>query len=208
MSCIYGGLVTGLEVARYIDTLKKRYDEIKGDCFEIALAKEQAFKHDLLSRKGGENIHVLHEELSDLLVANVTVVRNNEALKETIDAIKVIRERYKNITLDDHSQVLNQTYTLAAQFHAMLEISLAIAKGALLRNEFRGSHYKPEFPRRDDENWLKTTIALYDPNLDEPEITYEPVDIRHIKPVERKYAKTTASIPEFENVPKNILLPI
>jgi succinate dehydrogenase / fumarate reductase flavoprotein subunit len=208
ISCIYGGLVTGLEVARYIDTLKKRYDEIKSDCFEIALAKEQAFKHDLLSRKGGENIHVLHEELSDLLVANVTVVRNNEALKETIDAIKVIRDRYKNITLDDHSQVLNQTYTLAAQFHAMLEISLAIAKGALMRNEFRGSHYKPEFPKRDDENWLKTTIALYHPDLDEPEITYEPVDIRHIKPVERKYVKTTASIPEFENVPKNILLPI
>ena len=90
----------------------------------------------------------------------------------------------------------------------MLEIALVIAKGALLRDEFRGSHYKPEFPSRDDKNWLKTTIATYDPEKDEPDITYEPVDIRHIQPVERKYVKTQAGPPEFERVPKNIQLPI
>ena len=77
-----------------------------------------------------------------------------------------------------------------------------------MRDEFRCSHYKPEFPKRDDENWLKTTIATFDPNQDEPVITYEPVDIRHVKPVERKYVKTQAGPPEFERVPKNIQLPI
>lgn len=208
MSCIYGGLVIGCEVPRYIDNLKKRLKDIKEDCFQKALAQEQAFKHDLMSRSGKENIHHLHEELADLMVTHVTVVRSNKDLKEAIKKIKEIRERYKKIALDDRSHTLNQTYAFANQFQSMLEIALVIAKGALLRDEFRGSHYKPEFPKRDDENWLKTTIATYDPNFDEPVITYEPVDIRHVKPVERKYVKTQAGPPEFERVPKNIQLPI
>ncbi len=54
---------------------------------------------------------------------------------------------------------VNQTYTFANQFDSMLELALVITKGALLRDEFRGAHYKPEFPERDDEHWLKTTIA-------------------------------------------------
>ena len=63
----------------------------------------------------------------------------------------------------------------------MLELAMVITKGAFLRNEFRGAHYKPEFPERDDKNWLKTTLATYHANLDEPLITYEPVDLRHLK---------------------------
>ena len=208
MSCIYGGLVIGCEVPRYIENLKKRTHDVKEEAFQKALAQEQAFKHDLLSRKGKENIHHLHDELADLMVTHVTVVRSNKDLKEAIAKIKQIKERYQKISLDDRSHTLNQTYAFANQFQSMLEIALVIAKGALLRDEFRGSHYKPEFPKRDDENWLKTTIATYDPNQDEPVITYEPVDIRHVKPVERKYVKTQAGPPEFERVPKNIQLPI
>lgn len=208
MSCIYGGLVVGGEVPRYIDDLDKRTFEVKEDYFQKALAKEQAFKHELLSRRGKENIHQLHEELAEIMVKNVTVVRNNKALQETLEKIKEIKERYKNINLDDKSHHLNQTFTLANQFQAMLEIALVITKGALLRDEFRGSHYKPEFPHREDEKWLKTTIATYDPNFDEPIISYEPVDIRHVKPVERKYVKTQAGPPIFERVPNNIQLPI
>ena len=89
---------------------------------------------------------------------------------------------------------------------AMIELALVITKGALLRDEFRGSHFKFEFPKRDDENWLKTTIAEYDEN--EPKISYVAVDLRHVKPVERKYVKTHKDIPEFDNMPKNIRLPI
>ncbi len=207
MSCIYGGLVTGLDVVYYLDSLTRSYTEIGPSPFEQALGKEQAFKHDLLSRKGSENIHMLHEELSDILVKNCTVVRDNEELKETIEEIKSIRERYQNISLDDRSQVLNQTYVLANQFRAMLELALVIAKGALMRDEFRGAHYKPEFPDRDDTNWLKTTIALYNEEKGEPDISYEDVDTRHVKPVLRSYKKTHDR-PEIVRIPENIQLPI
>jgi len=75
-----------------------------------------------------------------------------------------------------------------------------------LRNEFRGAHYKPEFPSRDDENWLKTTIAAYDP--EEPKISYRPVDLRHLKPSLRDYTKAKKVKPTLENIPANIQFPI
>lgn len=208
MSCVFGGLVTGIEVNRYVEEgLDKHYTDITKDCFEGALAKEQAIKHEILSRSGPENIHQLHDELAHQMVSHVTVVRHNDMLKETIDFIKDIRKRYQNICLDDKSTTLNQTYILANQFRAMLEVALVIAKGALLRDEFRGSHYKPGL-ERDDQNWLKTTIAEYDREAGEPKISYRVVDTRHVKPVERKYVKTHQDIPEFLNMPKEIKLPI
>ncbi|MCI5051607.1 MAG: succinate dehydrogenase flavoprotein subunit [Simkaniaceae bacterium] len=207
MSCIYGGLVAGLDIPNYLGSLTQHCDDLSPDCFEQALGKEQAFKHDLLSRRGNENIHALHEELADLMVKNCTVVRHNPELEETIHEIKAIRDRYANISLDDTSQVLNQTYIFAAQFKPMIELCLVIAKGALLRDEFRGAHYKPDFPERDDDKWLKTTIATYNQEKGEPDINYEPVDIRHLDPVKRSYVKTHHK-PELKNIPANIHLPI
>ena len=168
--------------------------------------KEEAFKRDLLSRKGDQNIHALHDEMADLMLQNVTVKRNNKALQTTIDNLKEIRERYKYISLSDTGHVLNQTYVLANQFRPMIELALVMTKGALLRDEFRGSHFKPEFTVRDDENWLKSTIATYDP--DEPKIDYESIDIRHLKPVLRDYVRAKKVKPELTNVPSNIDLPI
>ena len=155
-----------------------------------------------------KNVHALHEELARMMVQHVTVKRNNKDLKETLEKIKEIRERYKNISLDDKGSHLNQTYIFANQFHSMLELALIITKGALLRDEFRGSHFKPEFPERDDENWLKTTIATYNPQSDEPEISYEPIDTPYLKPIQRDYSKAKRIKPKLENIPPNIELPI
>ncbi len=140
------------------------------------------------------------------MVKNVTVVRNNADLKKTLEAIKQIRERYKQIKLDDTGSLLNQSLIFALQFDAMIEIALIIVKGALLRDEFRGAHYKPEFPKRDDEHWLKTTVARYMP--DESEVFYRPVDIRHLTPSLRDYSKARKVKPTLENIPANIQLPI
>ncbi len=208
LSCIFGGLVTGGEVPRYLEELKHSYGNLPSRIFSEALAKEESFKHDLLTRDGSENVHALHDELADWMVKNVTVKRENKDLKQTIEEIKKIRERYEHITLDDHGAAMNQTYAFANQFRAMLELSLVITKGALLRNEFRGAHYKPEFPTRDDEHWLKTTIATFDPIQDEPMISYKPIDVRHLKPVMRDYSKAKKVVPHLENIPANIQLPV
>lgn len=88
----------------------------------------------------------------------------------------------------------------------MLELALAITKGALLRDEFWGSHYKEEFPKRDDEHWLKTTLASYSP--EEPVITYKPVDTCHVQPTLRDYTKSSVGEIKFTRVPETIRLPI
>ena len=138
----------------------------------------------------------------------MSVKRDNPDLEKTIVKLKEIRERSKHIQLDDQGRKLNQTYAFARQFPAMLELSLVIAKGALLRNEFRGAHYKPEFPERNDDEWLKTTIASYDKNSDEPKISYEAVDIRHLDPIKRDYTQAKKVTPTLKNIPSNIQLPL
>lgn len=208
LACIYSGLVAGCEVPHYLAHLEKGYEDIPQACFDLGLVQEEDLQKDLLSRKGTENVHQLHDELADWMVRNVTVKRDNQNLAATVDKIKELRERYQRIQLGDTGTVLNQTYVFAHQFRAMLEVALVIAKGALLRNEFRGAHYKPEFPERDDEHWLKTTIATYDSEKDEPVISYEPVDIRHLDPIKRDYTKAKKIKPSLKNIPSNIQLPL
>lgn len=199
LSCIFSGLVVGEEVPRYLESLHTRYDALPSTLYEDALKKEKSLADELLNRSGPENIHRLHQELAELLVLHVTVKRNNKDLQMTLEKIKELRERYKHISLDDQGTLANQTYTFAHQFRAMLELALVITKGALLRNEFRGSHFKPEFPERDDAHWLKTTLASYHP--EEPEITYEPVDTRHLDPVLRDYTTAKKEQHLLKNLP-------
>jgi succinate dehydrogenase / fumarate reductase flavoprotein subunit len=206
LSCIYSGLLAGCEIPRYLENLTTGHQECKGLIFDEALSREVGLKKDLFSRNGRENVFKLHEEMSDYLVSHVTVKRSNKELANTIEFIKEIRERYKNISLADHGSILNQTYIFANQFKYMIELALTMSKGALLRDEFRGSHYKPEFPNRDDEKFLKKTIATY--SKEEPIISYEPVDTRHLKPIKRDYSKAGKVQAHLENIPDNIKLPI
>jgi succinate dehydrogenase / fumarate reductase flavoprotein subunit len=208
LSCIFGGLVTGVEVPRYIHTLAKKTANIDAALFDHALLLEEEKQKELMNRSGPENVHRLHDELSDWMVKYVTVKRDNPDLEKTLAKLKELRSRAKNITLGDKGNLLNQTYVFAGQFEPMLELAMVITKGALLRNEFRGSHFKPAFPERDDENWLKTTIATYDPNQDEPVITYESVDTRHLDPIKRDYTQAKKIKPTLKNIPANIQLPL
>lgn len=208
LSCIFGGLVTGVEVPRYLTKLASSYQDAPESIFTNALREEQEAQNKLLHQEGVENVHQLHDELAEWMVNYVSVKRDNPDLKKTIEKLKEIRERSQKISLDDKGRKLNQTYVFARQFPPMLELALVIAKGALLRDEFRGAHYKPEFPERNDEEWLKTTIATYDAASDEPRISYEPVDIRHLDPIKRDYTQAKKVKPSLKNIPTNIQLPL
>lgn len=208
LACIFSGLVTGNEVPRYLESLDSSFVDTTSRVFENALQVEEESKRELMNRQGDENVFCLHDELAAWLVNNVTVKRNNTDLERTLHKIHEIEGRFKKISLADRSQFANQTFIFANQFGPMLEVAKIITKGALLRNEFRGAHFKPEFPNRDDEHWLKTTIATYDPNESEPVISYEPVDLRHLKPMLRDYSKAKRVKPTLDNIPTNIVMPI
>ncbi|GIN86809.1 succinate dehydrogenase flavoprotein subunit [Heyndrickxia sporothermodurans] len=189
LSAIYGGMVAGPEAVNYIEGLEKSTDSLSSSIFDSAVKKEEAKWNDILSLNGTENAYLLHKELGEWMTDNVTVVRYNDRLQKTDDKILELMERYNNINVNDTAKWSNQGATFTRQLKNMLHLARVITIGALNRNESRGAHYKPDFPKRNDEEWLKTTMAKFDESTNTPQFSYEDVDVSLIKPRERDYTK-------------------
>ncbi|HCW35334.1 succinate dehydrogenase flavoprotein subunit [Mammaliicoccus sciuri] len=189
LSAIYGGMVAGPNAVKYVKDIERSYTEIDEEIFQKRINEEQEKFDHLLQLKGTENAYKLHKELGEIMTANVTVVRHNDKLLETDKKIVELMERYQNIDMEDTSTWSNQAVFFTRQLWNMLVLARVITIGAYNRNESRGAHYKPEFPDRNDEEWLKTTIAQYRGPKEAPEFSYEEVDISHIKPRKRDYSK-------------------
>ncbi|MBN2982877.1 succinate dehydrogenase flavoprotein subunit [Cohnella algarum] len=186
LSAIYGGMVTGPKAIEYIKGLKKSAEDVSESVFERERAKAAAQYESILKLDGNENAYVMHKELGEWMTNNMTVVRFNKKLEETVGKIKELKERYNKININDTARWNNAGASFTRQLWNMLELAEAMTVGALLRNESRGAHYKPEFPERDDENFLKTTKAKW--THEGPEISYEDVDVSLIKPRKRDYS--------------------
>ena len=183
LSAIYSGSLAGPSAINYV----KGQKDTKLSEKELQAAKQKQLDRyeTLLAMDGTENPFQLHKELGDLMLENVTIVRINEKLKQTDEKLQELLVRWKNVGLPDKSRWCNQSLVFTRQLRDMIELARVITLGALNRNESRGAHYKPEYPERDDENWLKTTKALYTP--DGPQFSYEEVDISLMKPRPRRY---------------------
>jgi succinate dehydrogenase / fumarate reductase, flavoprotein subunit len=189
LSAIYGGMVAGPNAVKYVEGLEKSVDSISSSVFDRYVKQEEEKWNNILSMNGTENAYLIHKELGELMTKNVTVVRHNDRLKETDEKILELMERYKNINITDTAKWSNQGATFTRQLQNMLQLARVITIGALNRNESRGAHYKPEFPKRNDEEFLKTTMAKYNAETNSPEFHYEDVDISLIPPRERDYTK-------------------
>ncbi|MGI6225683.1 MAG: succinate dehydrogenase flavoprotein subunit [Peptococcales bacterium] len=185
LSALYSGTVVGPSIVEYLKNIDKTASDVRSSVYESQLKKEEEVYKNLCNMSGKENPYVLHEEMGDMMRANVGIVRYNKKLKETDDKLQEMMERYKNIGLVDNSKWSNQDVMFVRQLKNMMELARVITLGALNRNESRGSHYKPEFSQRDDENWLKTTKAYWTEKG--PRFEYEDVDISLVKPVPRVY---------------------
>ncbi len=187
VSCIYGGFVSGPNATAYA----KNLEAAEGDGGHAAeLTRQREINNALLNNKGTENPFKLWRELGSSMTEHVTVIRYNKGLKQADEKIVELLDRYKNVNLSDKSQWANTSFAFARQLKNMLELSRAIAQGALLRDESRGSHYKPDFPDRNDEKFLKTTKAAFTGKPEGPRFEYEDVDIQYIKPRPRRYDAT------------------
>jgi succinate dehydrogenase / fumarate reductase flavoprotein subunit len=112
-------------------------------------------------------------------------VRYNDKLKATDNKLLELKDRWSRIGLNDKGKWANQEVLFVRQLWNMLELARPITLGALNRNESRGAHYKPDFPERDDANFMKTTMAAW--SSDGPRFSWEPVDVSLIKPRPRRY---------------------
>jgi succinate dehydrogenase / fumarate reductase flavoprotein subunit len=186
LSSIFGGMVAGPKAIEYIKGLKKHAEDVDSKIFERENMKQTAKYEGLLKMDGTENAYVIHKELGEWMTNNMTVVRHNKKLQETDEKIQELLARYKNINMTDTARWNNQGVAFTRQLHNMLELARAMTIGALQRDESRGAHYKPEFPERDDDRFMKTTLAGYTP--EKPVITYEEIDVSLIKPRKRDYS--------------------
>src|SRR5664279_4567164 len=184
VSCIYGGFVSGPNAVQYAKNLAAA--PANGH-FDAERKRQQDINSGLMKADGGENPFLLWRELGALMTENCTVIRYSKKCEAADAKVVDLLHRFQKINLSDRSQWANTTIAFARQLYNMLQLSRVIAQGAAMRDESRGSHYKPDFPDRDDKNWMKTTKAVFAPDLDEPKFEFEAVDASLIPPRPRKY---------------------
>lgn len=187
LSAIYGGSVAGPNAVKYIEGLDKTSESISSSLFEGYEKQEQEKWNEVMSLDGNENAYVLHKELGEWMTQHVTVVRYNDKLKETDNKILELMERYKKININDTAKWSNQGAAFTRQLQNMMQLARVITIGALNRDESRGAHYKPDFPERNDEEFMKTTMATFKGLDQAPEFHYEDIDVSLIAPRKRDY---------------------
>jgi len=150
-----------------------------------ALEKEQKRISSLLDARGPESVPKIRAELQETMFNKVGIFRTEQPMKEALEKVRELKKRYRNIHLEGRSPIFNTELIEALELQNLLEIAEVIALCALNRTESRGSHYRRDFPKRDDANWLKHTMAHK--KGDEITLDYKPVTITRFPPQERKY---------------------
>ena len=184
VSCIFGGAVAGPAAMQYA---RNRQASAGNGHVEAERKRQEEINSYLMKADGAENPFQLWRELGDEMTKNCTVSRYNKPLQQTDAKLCELLERFRKINLSDRSVWANTTVVFARQLYNMLQLARVIAQGAAMRDESRGAHYKPDFPERDDKNWMKTTKATFAPDADEPKFEFEPVDVSLIPPRARRY---------------------
>ena len=140
-------------------------------------------------RKGGdgsESAAEIRREMESLMVENVGIFRTEEKLQQAVEKLQELRERFKRVRPLYDGDGPNPDLLNNLELKGNLDVALVVAKGALERKESRGAHFREDYPRRDDENWLKHTLAYYRGD-DLPELSSHEVTLGMWEPKERKY---------------------
>ncbi len=178
--CLVWGKITGAEAARF--AMEHRGDG--GIPVEQAEAEEKRIFDGMLGKAPKENPYEIKRKIQRIMDEHCYIYRDGSSLEEGLRKLREIRKE-AFMGVEDTSRIYNTNLTNVLEIEAMLEISQAIMVAALHRTESRGAQYRTDYPKRDDENWLKHILLHY--TIKEPEISYAPVKITRFKPEERKY---------------------
>jgi succinate dehydrogenase flavoprotein subunit len=141
----------------------------------------------LLSRTTGETQENIRAELRDMMMEFVGVVRSEESLKNATAKLVELKDRFGSIRLMDRTRTFNTELMEVIELGNLIECSEATIAGALARKESRGAHYRTDYEKRDDANFLRHTLAYRSETAGAPELRYKPVVITEFQPKERKY---------------------
>ncbi len=141
----------------------------------------------LLGRKGGETQEAIRQELRDVMMERVGVVRTEATLTAALAKVTELKARYGLIHLMDHTRIFNTELMEVIELGYLLDCAEATVVGALARKESRGGHYRDDYQARDDVNFLSHTLAYRTTTPGKVELRYKPVVITEFPPKERKY---------------------
>jgi succinate dehydrogenase / fumarate reductase flavoprotein subunit len=205
LSCIYGGIVAGPAIATYVQSLARSSHDIKSSVFDKAQKRARDQYDAILKMEGDENPYVLHQELAAVMLRDCTIERHNDRLDKVLAKIAELEDRFARVRVTDTSDRANQGAQFVRHLRNMIILARVIAQGARNRDESRGAHFKPAFDKRDDSNFLRTTLAMHEDrgvrfvrSLDyavagKSMHATDEVDVSLVKPRARKYETAGAA---------------
>jgi len=178
------GRIAGIMAADYV----KKHDIREGRSeIEKAIKEFDKKIEGLLNKEGKEDVFKLKQELKDTMQEHLHAFRTEDSMKMGLDKVRNLKERFKDIELKSKKVTYDLELLNALHLEGMLDLAEAMFIAAINRKESRGAHYREDYPKRDDENFLKHTIVTYRGFDKEPELSYKPVKITRWVPIERKY---------------------
>jgi succinate dehydrogenase/fumarate reductase flavoprotein subunit len=174
LETIVFGRRAGIRASEYVHTVKS-----VGISSE-PLQREQKKIEPWLKRKNGERIGPLREELGAAMTDHLGIFRDRGRMQKALQRIREVRQRYENVYLEDRGKVFNTELTNALELGSLMDLAETIVVGAIAREESRGSHYRTDFPSRNDAAWLKHTLAYRTESG--PRLEYAPVTITRFPP--------------------------
>jgi succinate dehydrogenase / fumarate reductase flavoprotein subunit len=182
LDCVVFGKVAGDKAARFAKSATRETDE---SLIQSTLEREQKRVEALKSGSGAEEPTVLRDDVRLILTQKVGMFRSGADLEEALMQVRKLRERFSRLRPINVDKVFNLDLIRTYEVEAMLELAEIITASALARKESRGAHVRLDFPQRDDEHFLKHTMAHYTPTG--PSLDYSPVKITRYQPEARKY---------------------
>jgi succinate dehydrogenase / fumarate reductase flavoprotein subunit len=186
LACLVGGEIASQGVMAYLDKGDVAADGLNSSLLEEAKREKQSEYDSLNKNNGSENPYRLHAELAETMWNNCGIWRVQADLINARGKLDELAERARKCNLIDDSNWANQAVPFTRAVINMIEQSKAIVDGSITRDESRGAHFKMDTPERDDKNWLKTTVAVYDNG--KTKFEFEDIDTRFLAPRARKYA--------------------
>ncbi|ELP4121866.1 fumarate reductase flavoprotein subunit, partial [Campylobacter jejuni] len=184
-------VVAGMIVGDYFaDYCKNNGEVIDTNVVKDFLTKEYQYLKSLVDKEGKHNVFEIKNRMKEIMWDKVAIFRTGEGLKEAVDELEKLYKDSQDVKvhckeLDCANPELEEAYRVPR----MLKIALCVAYGALLRTESRGAHYREDYPKRDDLNWMKRTNTFWVEGETLPRIEYEELDIMkmEIPPAFRGY---------------------
>ncbi len=186
---VVAGMIVGDKIAKY--TKEASVNVSSAQIEEAVRIQEDRIQALIDCRNGTENVYELRRQMEQILSENVGIFRSEKPLQEAVSQLHQLYQQSHHVGLRSGGQGADPELASALRITGMIRLAYCIAAGALARTESRGSHFREDYPKRDDDNWLKRTLAYWPVGANQPVLKYEPVKITELPPGDRGYGEAS-----------------